>query len=357
MIKDILQNFNIEAFQTDLLSWYRDNKRQLPWRETEDPYSIWVSEIMLQQTKVDTVIPYFNRFIDKYPTPYSLAEAPEEEVLKMWEGLGYYSRARNLQTAVREVVEKYEGKVPDSKKELGTLKGVGPYTQGAILSIAYNQPEPAVDGNVMRVFSRLLLINDDIARARTKKVFESVVAEVISREDPSAFNQAIMDLGATICTPKSPACLVCPVQEYCCAFEVGAQDELPVKTKAKKQREIAYAALVVKNAAGEYLIEKRPETGLLANLYQFPMVPLEEVGVDEIPDWLYEEYGIRVELKEQIGELKHVFSHLIWNLNIYGAGMAENEIADERLRIVDREEMKQLPFPVSHLRIAGTLDE
>src|SRR5690606_31271861 len=154
-------------------------------------------------------------FIDKYPDLYSLANAPEEEVLKVWEGLGYYSRARNLHTAVREVVENYDGKVPDTKDELGKLKGVGPYTQGAILSIAFNQPEPAVDGNVMRVFSRLLLINDDIARARTKKYFEQIVAEVISKEDPSSFNQAIMDFGATICTPKSPACLICPVQEHC----------------------------------------------------------------------------------------------------------------------------------------------
>lgn len=353
MVEDILQNFNIKAFESDLLTWYHENKRMLPWRETSDPYRIWVSEIMLQQTKVDTVIPYFKRFMEKYPTVYSLAEAPEEEVLKEWEGLGYYSRARNLHTAVREVVEKYEGTIPDEKKELGSLKGVGPYTQGAILSIAFNQPEPAVDGNVMRVFSRLLLINDDIARPRTKKHFETIVREVISKEDPSSFNQAIMDLGATICTPKSPACLVCPVLEHCCAFEVGAQAELPVKSKAKKQKTIFYAALKVKNADGNYLIEKRPETGLLANMYQFPMVPLSEVALMDIPEWFKEEYGVDVKLGKRDGDLKHVFSHLIWDIEIYEAETDATEVADNRLRLASPDEMKKLPFPVSHLRIRG----
>lgn len=356
MIKDILQNFNIEAFQKEILNWYQENKRALPWRETSDPYYIWISEIMLQQTKVDTVIPYFNRFIDKYPDLYSLANAPEEEVLKVWEGLGYYSRARNLHTAVREVVENYDGKVPDTKDELGKLKGVGPYTQGAILSIAFNQPEPAVDGNVMRVFSRLLLINDDIARARTKKYFEQIVAEVISKEDPSSFNQAIMDLGATICTPKSPACLICPVLEHCRAFEVGAQAELPVKTKAKKQKSIHYAALIIRNQEGKYLIEKRPEEGLLANMYQFPMVPLEEVKLEDIPAWFYKKYGVQLQMGVQSGDLKHVFSHLIWNIDIHSAEMNDTEVKDSSLRIVDLEEMKNLPFPVSHLRIRKGLE-
>lgn len=356
MLKDILQNVNIKAFQTDLLTWYEENKRTLPWRETTDPYKIWVSEIMLQQTKVDTVIPYFKRFMDKYPTVHTLAAAEEEEVLKAWEGLGYYSRARNLHTAVREVVSTYGGVVPNEKKELGKLKGVGPYTRGAILSIAFEQPEPAVDGNVMRVFSRLFLINDDIARAKTKRVFEEVVREVISEEDPSSFNQAIMDLGATICTPKSPACLLCPVQEHCRAFEVGAEEELPVKTKAKKQKEISYTTLIIGDNTGRYLIEKRPEKGLLANMYQFPMIPLEEIGVDEIPAWFNQEYGINLELNELEGELKHVFSHLIWNITIYQAKMDVPPNLHEKFRMMNVEEMKALPFPVSHLRIRNLIE-
>ena len=357
MSKVILQNFNINEFQDDLLCWYGANKRALPWRENKDPYKVWVSEIMLQQTKVDTVIPYFNQFIAKYPTTYALAEADEEDVLKSWEGLGYYSRARNLQAAVREVVEKYDGKVPNVKENLGELKGVGPYTKGAILSIAFDQPEPAVDGNVMRVFSRVLLINDDIALARTKKHFEELVREVISKEDPSSFNQGIMDLGATICTPKSPACLICPVQKHCRAFAVGAENELPVKKKAKKQKKIAYAALIIKNQEGKYVIEKRPDTGLLANLYQFPMVPLEEVTFETIPLWFYEEYGLRIQVKEKLqGKVKHVFSHIIWQVDVYHAEVEEVKIADDRLRFVEQEGLDALPFPVSHQKVMDYIE-
>lgn len=357
LIKIILQNLNIEAFQNDLLTWYKKNKRKLPWRKTKNPYHIWVSEIMLQQTQVETVIPYFNRFIDKYPTIHTLAEAPEEEVLKMWEGLGYYSRARNLHTAVKEVVRKYDGIVPDTKKELGELKGVGPYTRGAILSIAYDQPEPAVDGNVMRVFSRLLLIDEDIARAKTKRIFEDVVKEVIAKEDPSSFNQAIMDLGATICTPKSPACLFCPVREHCRAFDVGAQEELPVKSKAKKQKTEAFRTLVVQNQNGEYLLEKRPETGLLGNMYQFPMVPVREADTEDIPLWFFEQYGIHLQLGGKKGSLKHVFSHLIWEMDIFTAKTEAKDVEDPQLRFVGLSEMENLPFPVSHLKIRSKLEE
>ena len=241
----ILKNFNTFVFQEDLLTWYDENKRDLPWRKDSEPYKVWVSEIMLQQTKVDTVIPYFYRFMEKFPDVYALAEADEQEVLKAWEGLGYYSRAKNLQSAVKEVVATYDGKVPDNPEELESLKGVGPYTKGAILSIAYEQPEHAVDGNVLRVFSRIFQIEEDITKGKTKKEIETIVREVISREDPSSFNQAIMDLGATICTPKSPACLLCPVNEHCRAFQNGVQEDLPIKKKAKKQKILSYAALLI----------------------------------------------------------------------------------------------------------------
>ncbi|MHA6252692.1 A/G-specific adenine glycosylase [Oceanobacillus sp. CAU 1775] len=356
MVKEILRNFNIKAFQKDLVSWYLQNKRDLPWRKSQDPYTVWISEIMLQQTKVDTVIPYFNRFVEKYPTTHALAEADEEDVLKSWEGLGYYSRARNLQTAVREVVEKYEGKVPSEKEALGELKGVGPYTRGAILSIAFNQPEPAVDGNVMRVFSRVFLVDDDIAKARTRTHFETLVREVISEENPSAFNQGIMDLGATICTPKSPACLLCPVQEYCRAYAIGAENELPVKTKAKKQKQIAYAAVLIKNKEGKYLIEKRPETGLLANLYQFPMVPLENITPEKLELWFDEKYDLKIKVNEQRGQLKHVFSHLIWQIKVYTAEAKEGTVESSELLFVDRPEIDALPFPVPHLKMMEYLE-
>ncbi|GAB3804120.1 A/G-specific adenine glycosylase [Virgibacillus kimchii] len=342
---------NIFAFQHDLLTWYHENKRDLPWREDQNPYKIWVSEIMLQQTKVDTVIPYFNRFIEKFPTPEALAEANEQDVLKAWEGLGYYSRARNLQNAVREVVSSYGGKVPENEKELGELKGIGPYTKGAILSIAYNQPVPAIDGNVMRVFSRLLLIEEDISLQRTKKLVEEKVREMISTEDPASFNQAIMELGALVCTPRSPGCLLCPVQSHCEAFAHGREEELPVKAKAKKQREVSYVVLLIRNENDEYLIEKRPEKGLLANLWQFPMVPLDKTNLKQVEEWTYENYGIRIRLENKLGKLNHVFTHLIWNLEVYEA--ATDEIMQEKdsLRFADRENLETYPFPVSHQKM------
>jgi len=355
MTDNILRNFNNLKFQQDLLDWYNANKRDLPWRKDQDAYKVWVSEIMLQQTKVDTVIPYFNQFINKYPTIYDLAEAEEQEVLKMWEGLGYYSRARNLQNAVREVVEKYDGKIPDNPKDLGALKGVGPYTRGAILSIAYNQPEPAVDGNVMRVFSRILKIEDDISLQRTKKVFETSVREIISEEDPSSFNQAIMDLGATICTPKSPACMFCPVQEHCQAFAEGIQEGLPVKSKGKKQKTVAYVVLVIKNENNEIIIEKRPDSGLLANLWQFPMVPINEIGWDHLENWMYQEYGVNFSLGSKRGDIRHVFSHLIWQLEIHEVSTTQKNTKDPRLRFVKEEDLTEYPFPVSHQKIINMI--
>ncbi|WP_026908259.1 A/G-specific adenine glycosylase [Paucisalibacillus globulus] len=346
-----LQNFNILNFQEKLLTWYYANKRDLPWRENQDPYKVWVSEIMLQQTKVDTVIPYFHNFIEKFPTVYALAAADEQDVLKAWEGLGYYSRARNLQHAVREVVEIYDGQVPDNPKELEGLKGIGSYTKGAILSIAFNQPEPAVDGNVMRVFSRVLNIDDDIALAKTKKLFEAIIYEVISHEDPSSFNQAIMDLGATICTPKSPACLICPVQEHCLGFELGIEQQLPIKSKAKKNKKIPYAVLLIRNAQNEIAIEQRPDDGLLANLWQFPMVPMQDISPELIENWFYANYGMKIKLGEKKSDLKHVFSHLTWELEIYSANFNQDIREEGKLKFVTEEELSSYPFPVSHIKM------
>lgn len=224
------KDINITGFQADLLNWYDQNKRDLPWRRERDPYRIWVSEIMLQQTKVDTVIPYYERFMSLFPTLDALADAEEETVLKAWEGLGYYSRARNLHQAVKEVKETYNSKVPDTE-EIHNLRGVGPYTAGAILSIAYGIPAPAVDGNVMRVLSRIFLIEDDIGKATTRKKFEALVNQIISTDKPSDFNQALMELGALICTPRSPSCLLCPVQSHCTGREAGIHESLPVKMK------------------------------------------------------------------------------------------------------------------------------
>lgn len=304
-----------KEFQENLVQWFQREKRDLPWRKTKDPYKIWVSEVMLQQTRVDTVIPYYENFLEKFPTVEALADAPEEFLLKQWEGLGYYSRVRNLQAGVKEVVEQYNSVVPNTREEISSLKGVGPYTAGAVLSIAYGVPEHAVDGNVMRVLSRVLLIEDDIALPKTKKVFEKAVMELIDVKHPSDFNQGLMELGALVCTPTSPKCLLCPVRDYCGAFAEGRTTDLPLKTKKTKVKKLNYDVFVVENQEGKLLMEKRPETGLLANMWQFPMIE-ETKDYSAIAD-LEENYKLELQGQEELSKLKHVFSHIVWNLNSF----------------------------------------
>lgn len=349
-----INQIDINAFQQDLIGWFEAEQRDLPWRQDKDPYKVWVSEIMLQQTRVDTVIPYFLRFMEQFPTAKALAEADEDRVLKAWEGLGYYSRARNLQAAVREVEEKYGGKVPDNLKEISSLKGIGPYTAGAVLSIAYGIPEPAVDGNVMRVLARILSIWDDIAKPSTRKIFEEAVRRLISHKNPSFFNQALMELGALICTPTSPKCLPCPVREHCHAFHEGTIAELPVKTKNKKHRHVRIAAAVFTDEVGRVLIHKRNETGLLANLWEYPnaeiLMPYEH-ETTQLKVILKEQYGADVEVNEMIGQIEHVFSHLTWNINAYRGKLISLVKETDDLKLVTLKEMEQYAFSVSHQKI------
>lgn len=341
---EIIKDFPGESFRRDLIQWFKKEQRTLPWRENQDPYRVWISEIMLQQTKVETVIPYFEEFIRKFPTLEALAAADEQDVLKAWEGLGYYSRARNLQTAVREVVSEYGGEVPKTVEEIGSLKGVGPYTQGAILSIAYDLPVPAVDGNVMRVLARVLLVDEDIAKQSTRKLFETLVSSLISSEDPSAFNQGLMELGAIVCTPKSPSCLLCPLQEHCRAFHKGVEQDLPVKSSKKTQKVLRYRTYIVENERGEVLIEKRPEEGLLANLWQYPMIGEEESEKDVLD-------GMKIEEKGMVDRIRHTFSHLIWEMEIRRAVVVSGDIQGDHLRFVPKEAVDDYPFPVSHQKI------
>lgn len=351
MVNDVknIENIDIEKFQDDLISWFKAEQRDLPWREDQDPYKVWVSEIMLQQTRVDTVIPYFKRFISWFPTIEDLADANEEKVLKAWEGLGYYSRVRNLQSAVREVKEKYNGVVPNTPEEISKLKGVGPYTAGAILSIAYGIPEPAVDGNVMRVLSRILSIWEDIAKPSSRKLFEQAVRELISSEEPSAFNQALMELGALICTPTSPSCLLCPVREHCHAFDEGVQTELPVKTKKNKQRTVLLASVILVDSSGKMLIHKRPSIGLLANLWEFPNVeihhPLEN-DRGRITEQFKQNFGITIQLDKRIGQIEHVFSHLVWNINIHTGKIGSGFRESNEWKLVSAKEISEYALPV-----------
>ncbi|UII56645.1 A/G-specific adenine glycosylase [Cytobacillus spongiae] len=349
-----IEKIDRQQFQSDLISWFEEEQRDLPWRKDQDPYKVWVSEIMLQQTRVDTVIPYFNNFIEQFPTIEALSVADEEKVLKAWEGLGYYSRVRNLQAAVREVYGSYGGVVPNTRKEISQLKGVGPYTAGAILSIAYGVPEHAVDGNVMRVMSRILSIWADIAKASNRKIFEEAVTSLISHENPSYFNQALMELGALVCTPTSPSCLLCPVREHCHAFHEGNERELPIKTKNKKQRQVQLASIILADEHGRVLIHKRPNKGLLANLWEFPSVEINLSYIsqkDQLNDSLEKEYGIQFDQMEMLGGIEHVFSHLIWNINVY-KGVLQGPVEEKSdLKLVTLEELSEFAFPVSHQKM------
>ncbi|CAG7634971.1 Adenine DNA glycosylase [Paenibacillus solanacearum] len=364
-----------QFFSTGLLAWYRRHKRDLPWRRSRNPYHIWVSEIMLQQTRVDTVIPYFNRFVEKFPTVEALAEAPEEEVLKMWEGLGYYSRARNLQSAVREVRENYGGVVPDTKEDVFSLKGVGPYTAGAILSIAYNKPEPAVDGNVMRVLSRYFLIEDDIMKGSTRVTMEKLAKELIPEGAAGDFNQGLMELGAMVCTPKSPSCLTCPVMEHCMGREAGMEEALPVKKKAKPPRpEHRFVALVEGDGeqAGRLLVRQRPQEGLLARMWELPhaMAPPEASVVPVQDDPSLAQHVLAAHLEEDnlaIGpaswymQAEHTFSHIHWELDVYVCRLERSALLPDHpallpshYRWIGPEDMAQLAFPNVFLRILNT---
>lgn len=332
-------------FRKALITWYLAEKRDLPWRRTADPYHIWVSEVMLQQTRVDTVIPYYERFIEKFPTLADLAYAKEEDVLKMWEGLGYYSRARNLQAGVNEVVMEYESRIPDNRKDISKLKGVGPYTAGAVLSIAYGVPEHAVDGNVMRVLSRILLIEEDIAVPRTRKLFEEVVMALIDKEDPSSFNQGLMELGATICTPR-PRCLLCPVRDFCAAFHEGRQEELPVKSKKVKMKSIPLCSIAIRNTEGKWLLTQRPSKGLLANMWEFPV--MENIS-GTLENNVKAELGINIGSLSPLIDFKHVFSHLTWEMKSYMA--VTDDAAPEGFEFFSTDEVEALPKAVPVLKI------
>lgn len=354
-------------FSELLLNWYRANRRELPWRKNKDPYRIWVSEIMLQQTRVDAAIPYYERFMERFPTLESLADAPEEEVLKLWEGLGYYSRARNLHAAVREVREKYGGRVPDTPEELRKLKGIGPYTVGAILSIAYDLPEPAVDGNVMRVLARYFCLYDDVAKSATRSKMEHIVRELMPREAPGDFTQAMMELGALICTPGTPHCLICPVMESCKGRLEGVEQELPVKSKAKPPRVENRLVALVTGERGRVLIRQRPERGLLAGLWELPHV--ERPAEGEVQHVLQESLraaGVDVRVGEWFMHVEHTFSHIHWNMEVYvcrGSAAADGSdgesdgAADAGLpsvsgyRWMEKSELDRYVFPKVFLRV------
>ncbi|AMB99569.1 A/G-specific adenine glycosylase [Aerococcus urinaehominis] len=307
-----------QAFQRDLLAWYDQEKRDLPWRENQDPYRVWVSEIMLQQTQVDTVINYFNNFMKVFPTIADLAQATEADLLKVWQGLGYYSRVRNMQAAARDIMANHEGVFPTEIKAIKALKGIGPYTAGAIASIAFNQAVPAIDGNAMRVLARLFAIDADIAVAKNRKIFEEIGSYLIDYNRPGDFNQAIMDLGSSYCSYKNPQPELSPIRAYNLSTLNGTTLAYPVKSKQKKARDVYYQALLIENQQGQILMIKRSDGQLLKNMWS---VPLLESRRDQVTDYQYvvaetsANYQVSpIVMKEPLAEIKHIFTHLKWHI-------------------------------------------
>ncbi|GEK36391.1 A/G-specific adenine glycosylase [Enterococcus thailandicus] len=382
------KNWSIEQtkeFQEEFVEWYEREKRNLPWRYNHDPYRIWISEIMLQQTRVDTVIDYFYRFMEWFPTIEELANAPEEKLLKAWEGLGYYSRARNIQAAAKQIMSEFGGEMPQTVAEISSLKGIGPYTTGAIASIAFDLPEPAIDGNVMRVVSRLFCIEEDIAKASSRKVFDEAVRSIIDEEHPGELNQAFMDLGSAICTPTSPKCEICPIQSFCLANKRGIQTNFPVKTKKAKPKDVYYVAAAIQDQAGSFYLEKRTSQKLLADMWTFPLVEVTLERYQELQqEWasvvdnqpnLFDELLVaekQIDLpfahqetvvwqKRHLGEVVHVFSHLKWHvLLFYGRATSRtNQLLPETEAALWTDEAKfaQFVFPKVQMKLVEQLEK
>lgn len=295
-----------------LLNWYDYNKRLLPWRENKDPYRIWISEIMLQQTRVEAVKPYFDRFMQELPTVADLAAVEDDRLMKLWEGLGYYNRARNLKTAAQTIMEEYDGKLPADYEKLLSLKGIGMYTAGAIGSIAFELQVPAVDGNVLRVLSRLWGDYSDILKDKTKKEMGKRILDFMPEDRPGDFNQALIELGATVCVPNGkPNCEQCPWDTVCKAYKENLIENLPVKAK-KKPRKIQNKTVFLLETEEQIAIRKRDDKGLLAGLWEFPNLDGRMDAEDlrkQMEDW-----GIQSGEYKQAGKGKHIFSHVEWHM-------------------------------------------
>lgn len=314
-IKENLRKAGLSAIAEPLLKWYDTHRRILPWREDPTPYHVWVSEIMLQQTRVEAVKPYYERFMRELPDIESLARVSQERLLKLWEGLGYYSRARNLQTAARQVVEEYGGKLPDTLKELLKLKGIGSYTAGAIASIAYGKREPAVDGNVLRVLARLRMDGDEITDSKVKQRVENQLREAMSQSRPGDFNQAMMEIGAMVCIPHGqPHCEQCPLKELCLAHERHCEVEYPRKA-AKKKRSIEKRTVLLIQDDSRVVLRRRPSRGLLAGMYEFPA--LEGYRTAEDITRYLSDNGLKILRIRKLEDSRHIFSHKEWHMQGY----------------------------------------
>lgn len=306
------------AFRRALLAWYRTTARDLPWRRTDDPYRVWLSEIMLQQTQVATVVPYYARFLAAFPTVHDLAAAPLDRVLKLWEGLGYYRRARHLHHAARVIVAEHKGQLPRELPTLQKLPGVGRYTAGAIASIAFGAAVPTVDGNIRRVLARLFCIDGDVTAPAAQEELWRLAALLLAPRAAGDFNQALMELGARVCTPTGPSCETCPVARWCAARAAGMQTQLPRRATKRAVPRITAAAAIVEDR-GRYLLVQRPAEGLLAGLWGWPQVDLEN-GHDPptaLRAALHERWGVQAELERMAATVTHIFTHRHLTLAVF----------------------------------------
>ncbi|MBO5371559.1 MAG: A/G-specific adenine glycosylase [Lachnospiraceae bacterium] len=339
-----IEEFELNKLPEPLLHWFFGHARVLPWRENPTPYRVWVSEIMLQQTRVEAVKPYFERFIQTLPEVAYLAECQEEQLLKLWEGLGYYNRVRNMQIAAKQIMEEYHGQIPSEYDELLKLKGIGHYTAGAIASIAYGKEVPAVDGNVLRVISRVAADERDIMKQSVRSNMEKELLQVIPKGRAGAFNQALMELGATVCLPKNaPKCMECPWQEICLSRKEGKIAQIPVKSKAAKRRIEEKTVFLIRDGE-KIILRKRPAKGLLAGMYEFP----NEAGVyttEEVLSYT-KDLGLTPLRIESLAEAVHVFSHVEWHMKGYLVRVEAIEEDREGCLFVETSDFKEnYPIP------------
>ena len=332
-------------FSKLLIQWYLQNKRDLPWRKNTHPYPVWLSEIMLQQTRVAQGMPYFFKFIEAFPTVKDLADAPEEQVLKLWQGLGYYSRARNLHGTAKYIAYELNGKFPGSYKELVKLKGVGDYTAAAIASICYGEPVPVVDGNVYRVLSRYFGVEIDISSSSAKAEFKALAAQHLPKNKASEFNQAMMEFGALQCVPKNPDCSVCVLNSGCVAYNTGKVNSLPVKLKKTKVVNRYFNYIVLNDAEGRSIVNKRSGKGIWHNLYEFPLIETDHpVPEDEMEEIIknYESLGFEPQNITLLSDtVIHKLSHQHLHIRFWEA-LADTEVEGA----MQRDEIKQYPFPI-----------
>ncbi|MDI6452076.1 A/G-specific adenine glycosylase [Peloplasma aerotolerans] len=327
-----------------LEAWYEKNHRKLVFRESNRPYDIWVSEVMLQQTQVETVLPFFERFMKKYPTVLDLADAKEETLQKAVEGLGYYRRFRNMHLAAKIIKDKYDGKFPSTYEEIIKLPGIGKYTAGAIMSIAYHQPYSALDGNVIRVLSRYLGNDSDMRVEKNKKALDQINQSYIEQANPNVYTQAMMELGALVCRPKNPKCETCPLQEHCFAYQNDLVDQYPVLSKLNDKKEFNYITLLIHSEHGLFL-RKRDEE-LLKGMYEYPQ--FESESINSVIEML-EEQDIILDVYNHHKTYKHVFTHQVWHMDVYEAKLISGKLED--WICMDLDQIHQAPMAVAHKKI------